>query len=96
MVDGPRADHDERAARHQQHVVRRIVMRNSGKITRALIVAVLMAGVLGTKPVKAADGVPGPPGSSPCAWVLGISYHMPDAVAEAFTSMWGAVLGCQF
>jgi hypothetical protein len=71
-------------------------MRKSKKLVRAVALAMVMAGVFGMRGIKADDGGPGGPSRSSCAFVMGISFHMPDAVAAAFLSMWNAVLGCNF
>jgi len=71
-------------------------MNGSKKLVRAVALAMVMAGVFGMRGIKADDGGPGGPDRSSCAFVMGISFHMPADVAAAFLAMWNSVLGCGF
>jgi len=75
-------------------VLRRNVMRNAGKMTRALIVAVVLAGMFGVRPVKADAGAPGGPNRSTCAFLQGIIYKVgSDAAVDALIAV-GDMFGC--
>ena len=67
------------------------------RMTRAVVLALFMASGLGMRAVKADSGGPGGPSVSSCAFVLGISFHMPDLIASAFLALWNGAIGpCSF
>lgn len=68
-------------------------MRNSGKMTRAFVMAVVLAGMLGVR-VRADQGAPGGPSRSTCAFIQGLIYKVgSDAAVDALLAV-GQLFGC--
>jgi hypothetical protein len=69
-------------------------MRNLGKMTRALVVAMVLAAMVGVTSVKADSGAPGGPSRSTCAFIQGLIYKVgSDAAIDALLAL-GDLFGC--
>jgi hypothetical protein len=71
-------------------------MHNSGKLFRAMALALVMTGVFGMRSLKADSGAIGGPSVSSCAFAAGIAQMMPANAGDAFLALWKAILGCSF
>ena len=69
-------------------------MRNFGKMTRAFVIAVVLAGMVGGVRLRADSGAPGGPNRSTCAFIQGLIYKVgSDAAIDALLAV-GQMFGC--
>jgi hypothetical protein len=69
-------------------------MRNSGKMFRAVIMAVVLASLLGPRTLRADAGAPGGPNRSTCAFIQGLIYKVGSSSAVDALIALGDMFGC--
>jgi len=70
-------------------------MRNPRQFVGALVLAVMMATLLGTtRPLSADTGAPGGPNRGTCGFLQGILYKMPPEVAARIAVIFDALFDC--
>jgi len=70
-------------------------MRNPRQFVGALVLAVMMATLLGTtRPLSADEGLPGGPNRGTCGFLQGILYKMPPDVAARIAVIFDVLFDC--